>query len=177
MRPIVFLDIDDVLAVHQVHNGYGVCDAFANGTVDAVPELWQNVFDAAACRNLLTLHNEFTPTYVISSSWASFLEREQIDQVLERTGLQFVLNNFHEQWRTPRENLLGRREQIEEWLKLCSLGQDLAYVIIDDPMSGETLRGSRLEDKTVFCDAWVGFTYPKLRTARRILQAQQRNKR
>jgi len=31
MRPVVFLDFDHVLAVHQIHNGYRVLDAFASG--------------------------------------------------------------------------------------------------------------------------------------------------
>jgi hypothetical protein len=71
MRPIVFLDFDDVLAVHEVHTSYRVIDAFARGNLDALPELWTYVFDAGAKEHLRTLHNEFQPAYVISSSWAA----------------------------------------------------------------------------------------------------------
>lgn len=32
MKPVLFLDFDDVLAIHQVHNSYRVLDAFASGS-------------------------------------------------------------------------------------------------------------------------------------------------
>lgn len=174
MRPVLFLDFDDVLAVHPVHNGFRVLDAFAQQTIETVPELWANVFNAAARRNLDVLHLEFEPIYVISSSWASHLTRSQIFEVLERTGLQFVGANLHEHWRTPRENISGRLSEIEAWLELYMSAPRQAFVIIDDHMSGDALTGSWLEEKTVFCDAWVGFSHAKLRTARSILSRQVR---
>jgi hypothetical protein len=172
MTPIVFLDFDDVLAVHQVHNSYRVLDAFASGEAEAVPELWASVFDAGARKNLLALHMEFGPNYVISSSWASHLNRDQICEVLARTGLQFVRENLSQHWRTPRDSGCGRLSEIEAWLEQHVSESDHAYVIIDDHMSGGALTDSWLEDRTVLCDAWLGFTHPKLRTARKILQRQ-----
>jgi hypothetical protein len=109
---------------------------------------------------------------VISSSWASHLTRCQIFEVLERTGLPFVGANLHEHWRTPRENLSGRLSEIEAWLGLYASAAEQAFVIIDDHISGEALTGSWLEEKVVFCDAWVGFSHAKLRTARKILGRQ-----
>jgi hypothetical protein len=169
MRPILFLDFDDVLAVHPVHNGYRVLDAFAQAATETVPELWMNVFDAAARRNLSMLHDEFQPSYVISSSWSSHLDRNQIIEILERTSLQFVKAHLHEHWCTPRDEVAGRLSEIENWLDLHLSVEGPAFVIIDDHMSGGALVGSWLEDRTVFCDAWVGFTHAKLRTARKIL--------
>lgn len=175
MKPVVFLDFDDVLAIHQVHNGYRVLDAFANGTTDAVPDLWHAVFNASACRNLQTLHDEFQPYYVISSSWASHLVRSEISEVLTRTGLTFVSCNLSEHWRTPRDTNSSRLSEIEAWLELYASTNTLAFVILDDYMSGRALAGSRFEQRTVFCEAWLGFTYAKLRTARKILNQPVRN--
>lgn len=172
MKPIVFLDFDDVLAVHQVHNGYRVLDAFAGEGVEAVPELWTSVFDVGARKNLLALHEEFGPNYVISSSWASHLSRDQICEVLSRTGLQFVRENLREHWCTPRDSVSGRLSEIEAWLEQHASEGCPPYVIIDDHVSGLALSDSWLEDRTVFCDAWLGFTYAKFRTARKILQKQ-----
>lgn len=172
MRPVVFLDFDDVLATHRVHNGWRVFDAFSLGSLDAFPELWRNVFDTVACRNLQTLHAEFEPSYVISSSWASHLSRDETDEVLKRTELHFVERNLHEHWRTPRDGTSGRLTEIEEWLKLHAAADGPAYVIIDDHISGGALSRSWLAERTVLCDGWVGFTYAKLRTARKILRAQ-----
>ncbi|WP_375341637.1 HAD domain-containing protein [Massilia phyllosphaerae] len=175
MRPVVFLDFDDVLAFHPVHNGYRVLDAFANGTTDALPELWHEVFNAAARRNLQTLDFEYQPHYVISSSWASHLGRNQINEVLMRTGLEFVNSNLSEHWCTPRDTNSSRLSEIETWLKRYASTDALAFIILDDHMSGGALSGSWLEERTVFCDAWVGFTYAKLRTARKILKQPVRN--
>jgi hypothetical protein len=172
MKPVIFLDFDDVLAVHKFHNSFRVLDAFALGIIDSFPDLWLNIFDAAARRNLQTLHEEFEPSYVISSSWASHLNREQMSEVLKRSGLEFVELNLCEHWCTPRDATSGRLSEIETWLELHTSENGPAYVIIDDHISGDALSGSWLEDRTVFCDAWVGFTYAKLRTARKILQHQ-----
>jgi len=174
-RPVVFLDFDDVLAIHPIHNGYRVLDAFAQGATETVPELWANVFDAAARGNLQKLHDEFQPNYVISSSWASYLDVNQISEVLMWAGLEFVNANRSEHWCTPRDANSSRLSEIEAWLELYASIDAPAFVILDDHMSGGALAGSWLEERTVFCDAWMGFTYAKLRTARKILNKPVRN--
>ena len=158
--------------MHQVHNGHRVLDAFAGEGAEVAAELWTSVFDAGARKNLLALHEEFHPDYVISSSWASYLNRDQICDVLSRTGLQFVRENLSEHWCTPRDSVSGRLSEIEAWLEQHVSEAGPTYLIIDDHVSGWALSDSWLEDRTVFCDAWLGFTYAKLRTARKILQKQ-----
>jgi len=172
MKPIVFLDFDDVLAIHEVHNGHRVLDTFSDKAVQVSPELWNNLFDSTARRNLLELHKEFEPSYVISSSWASHLNREQICEVLSLAGLRFVVESLDDYWCTPRDSVSGRLSEIEAWINQHAVGVTIIYVIIDDHVSGWGLVDSWLEEKTVFCDAWVGFTYAKLRTARKILKKQ-----
>lgn len=173
MRPVVVLDLDDVIAIHPEHNSIQVLAAFRASALDDVPRLWKYLFDASACKNLRTLHDEFVPEYVVSSSWASFLDREQIGEVLRRTGLGFVVENFHQDWRTPRTDDSYRLTEIDSWLETHTLGTPQPYVILDDLMSGQSLQGSHLADRAVLCDAWVGFTHPKLRSAQRILRSQQ----
>ncbi len=174
MRPVVVLDLDDVIALHKEHNSFQVLAAFKNAALDEVPSLWKHLFDASACKNLRTLHDEFVPEYVISSSWTSFLDRAQICEVLRRTGLTFVAENLHRDWCTPREDGSYRLTEIDGWLDMHALGNPLPYVILDDHISGQSLPGSHLEKRTVLCDAWVGFTHPKLRSAQKILRDQLR---
>jgi hypothetical protein len=174
MRPVVILDLDDVLAIHQEHNSFQVLAAFKNAALDAVPSLWKYLFDASACKNLRTLHDEFALEYVISSSGTSFLDREQICEVLCRTGLEFVVENLHHDWCTQREDGSYRLTEIERWLGMHTTGSPRPYVILDDLMSGQSLQDSHLEEQAVLCDAWVGFTHPKLRSAQKILRGQLR---
>jgi hypothetical protein len=174
MRPVVVLDLDDVVAIHREHNSLQVLAAFEHAALDDVPSLWKYLFDASACKNLRTLHEEFVPEYVISSSWTSFLDRAQICEVMRRTGLEFVVENLHPDWCTPREEGSYRLTEIAGWLDMHTLGTPRPYVILDDLMSGQSLQGSHLEERAVLCDAWIGFTHPKLRTAQKILRDQLR---
>ena len=174
MRPVVVLDLDDVLAVHQEHNSFQVLEAFKRAALDDVPALWKFLFDASACKNLRTLHEEFVPEYVISSSWASFLDRTQICEVLRRTDLGFVVENLHHDWCTPREENSYRLTEIDRWLDDHASVRPLPYLILDDLISGQSLLASHLEKRSVLCDAWIGFTHPKLRSAQKILRNQLR---
>jgi hypothetical protein len=174
MKPVTFLDFDNLLAVHKLSDSFRVLDAAAMAIIDAFPDLWLNVFDAKACRNLQALHNEFEPSYVISSLWASHLSLEQMEKMLKRCGLKFVALNLCEHWCTPRSETSSRLSEIEAWLHLQAWKEAPAYVILDDHASAGGLSGSWLEDKTVFCDAWVGFSDAKLSAAREILLSQRR---
>lgn len=172
MTPLVFLDFDDVLAVHREHDSRKVESAFKDGTLDEVPDLWQQVFHYSARTNLQVLHEEFEPQYVVSSSWTLFLDRSQIVEVLLRTGLGFVAENLHTQWRTQREPGSYRLTEIEVWLDAHNLIAPNPFVILDDELSGQSIPGSHLEEHAVLCDAWIGFTHPKLKLAQQILRDQ-----
>lgn len=172
MTPLVFLDFDDVLAVHREHDSRKVESAFKNNALDEVPNLWQWVFHYSARTNLQALHNEFNPEYVISSSWTLFLDRPQIVEVLRRTGLEFVADNLHPEWCTQREAGSYRLTEIESWLDSHNLIDQHPFVILDDELSGQSIPGSHLEECAVLCEAWVGFTHPKLKLAQQIIRAQ-----
>jgi hypothetical protein len=172
VRPIVFLDFDDVLAVHREHDSRQVEFAFKNNILDDVPELWQWLFHCSARTNLQTLHEEFQPEYVISSSWTLSFDRSQIVDVLRRTGLDFVAENLHAEWCTPKEPGSYRLTEIESWTDMHNLVAVRPFVILDDELSGQSVPGSHLEDNAVLCDAGVGLTHPKLKLAQQILRTQ-----
>jgi len=174
MKPVVFLDFDNALAVHKFSNNLRVLDGAAMVIMDAFPDFWSSVSDAAARHNLQTLHKEFEPRYVISSTWASYLSLEQMQKTLKRCGLKFVALNLCEHWCTFRDEKTGRLSEIEAWLTLHACEANLAYVIVDSHTLEREWCGSRLEHRTVFCDARGGFGTAELRAAREILDGQCR---
>jgi len=174
MKPVVFLDFDNVLAVHKFSNSFRVLDTAALAIIDAFPDRWLDGLDPEAPRNLLTLHKEFQPSYVISSSWASHLHLEQMKKMLKRSGLKFVALNLCERWCTPRNETSGRLSEIEAWLALQTWQECHAYVIIDGHVSAGEFFGSSLEASTVYCDARIGFSAVELMAAREILHGQCR---
>ena len=175
-RPLVFLDIDDVLCVHRTLNTKDILAVLASDeTVDA-SSVWQQIFHRHAVENLRQLNHEFRPLYVISSSWTLHLTQEQLCAAFGETGLAFVADNLHEHWCTPRDDNSYRLVEIDAWLDLhawraTKLLATAPYVIIDDVLSGQSLVGSHLEEHAVFCDASEGFLYPQLQAARKILGA------
>lgn len=172
MRPVVFLDFDDVLVLHPRYNLEDVRRALELESLDEAADLWESLFHYAAVTNLRILHDEFLPAYVISSSWVSFLNKQQICEVLRRSDLSFVVENLSETWCTPRNEDSYRLSEIEAWLESAALPADASYVILDDELSGQSLRDSHLDESFVCCDASVGLTYFKLELAREILRTQ-----
>jgi hypothetical protein len=140
-------------------------------TVDA-PAVWQQVFHVAAVEYLRQMHLEFEPQYVISSSWTLHLSKAQLIETFRRTGLEFVAENLHEHWCTPRDDDSYRLVEIDSWLDTHALVAPVPLLVIDDVVSGQSLASSHLEDRCVLCDAWGGFMFKQLAHARGILQAQ-----
>jgi len=171
-RPVLFLDFDDVLAIDQYNNSVQVLFAFRAGLPADEVDLWKNLFYGPACSSLLALHNEFEPEYVISSSWVTFLSREQISRVLFLTRLEFVQRNLHAAWTTMRNDSSDRFTEINDWLEINNPHRIQPYVILDDQLSGQAICGSYLERNAVLCKPWKGFTKDKLKQAQKILRSQ-----
>ncbi|MCX7292758.1 HAD domain-containing protein [Janthinobacterium sp.] len=173
MKPLVFLDFDDVIAIQPDYTSGVVLAALRSGKPHLATELWANVFHQELRANLARLHHEFEPIYVISSSWATYMSRDEIQEALIRGGLGFVAASLHSRWRSATEVGSFRVTDIVAWLRENGSPRPLAYVIIDDLSSGRTLVDSVLEPHTVLCDEWVGFTGIQLERARAILLAQR----
>lgn len=172
VRPIVFLDMDDVLCLDKVHHSGQMLKIFEQ-TVPDYPELWERIVDRGAAENLRELHAEFEPSYVISSSWATYLDRARMCEALTRTRLQFVVENLHEEWRTPRARSSSRRDEIEWWLD-AHREPSQPFIILDDTWSGTGLPHSplALDGHLILCRSGYGFTKKRLKEARRQLQRQ-----
>ena len=172
MKTIVFLDFDDVLAIHSEHTSSAVVAALKSGAADQAVELWENIFHHTAQANLRTLYDEFAPRFVISSSWATYLSREQVSEVLSRSGLGFVAEALHEHWCSAIELGAFRATEIATWLKQHEYELPFAYAILDDTSSGKSLFGTPLESHAVFCEEWTGFVDNMLQVAQKILRVQ-----
>lgn len=172
VRPLVFLDMDDVLCLDNVHHSGQMLKIFEQKIPD-YPEMWERLVDAGAAENLRQLHAEFNPLYIISSSWATYLDRERMCEALTRTQLQFVAENLHPEWRTPRALSSSRRDEIEWWLD-AHREPSQPFIIIDDSWSGTRLAHSplALDGHVVLCKSGFGFTKKRLKEACRQLQHQ-----
>lgn len=170
-RPIIFLDLDDVLAINPEFNSYQVIAAIKARDLDW-PELWAGLILDEARANLAALHAEFWPQYVVSSSWSVYLTREQMRTVFLRSGLDFVAKNMHKQWTTPKRAGPSRVTEITDWI---AAHPARPVLILDDRDSGWSLWGSALEDSgyVVLCGVDVGFVAEKFADAQRLLRAQR----
>jgi hypothetical protein len=164
--------MDDVLCLSDVHHSGQLLEV-VQGTIPDYPELWAHLVDVDAAENLRLLNDEFMPVYVISSSWATYLDRDQMSDVLTRTQLKFVVENLHEEWRTPRALSSSRRDEIEWWLD-AHRQPEQPFLVIDDTDSGDTLMHSplALDGHVVTCEAYKGLNSTKLEEARVRLRRQ-----
>ena len=172
MKTIVFLDFDDVLAVHPEYTSSAVVAALKSSAADQAVELWENVFHSAARENLRTVYDEFGPQFVISSSWATYLSRDQVAEVLTRGGLGFVADAMHVDWRSAVDVGAFRVTDISRWIQQHEHELPFAYAILDDTSSGKSLLGTPLESHAVFCAEWTGFVDDRLQAAQKILRVQ-----
>lgn len=176
MRPIVFLDMDDVLCLNERYTSMQMVQRFQNNDLDC-PAMWLNLLNADATANLRSLNQEFAPLYVVSSSWVIHLNPSQMCELFRRTGLYIVLENLHEYWQTPRALSSSRRDEVDWWL-LEHREPGQPFVVLDDTSSGWSLAHSPLDHDghVVLCKVKQGFTIEKLNEARRLLGLQMRLK-
>jgi hypothetical protein len=174
MQTLVFLDFDDVVAVHPEHTSRQVVAALRSGCPERFSELWANVFHESPRQNLKALYDEFLPKFVISSTWATYLSRTEVSDVLIRGGLDFVAAGLHSDWRSAVDIGNFRATDITTWLERHGGGQQFAFVILDDTASGHSLYGTPLQQHVVFCEEWQGFIDIRLPQAQAILHKQLR---
>jgi len=99
MRPILFLDFDDVICLNKTYGGYDALEALGKVQkgeviVSDFQHIWDVLFDKEAVANLRLINDEFKPIYVISSSWARFMNVHAVKAVLFHGGLPFVCANM-----------------------------------------------------------------------------------
>lgn len=172
MKPIVFLDIDDVVAIDPNFSGSTVAAALKNNR-NIEEKFWSSVFLSSAVSNLSLLHEDFFRSYVISSSWTNYLNRDQVVFVFNSAGLRFIAKNLHREWRTPKTELNGRLIEIQTWVSKFSVATQ-PILVIDDFESGWNLVDSIFDqnDQLVLCEPRLGFDKTKLDKAIQKLTAQ-----
>ena len=97
--------------------------------------------------------------------WSTIPVNGQPELTLERWSIYELPDGDRHLVGWAIENREGR-------VDVHALGTELPHVILDDHISGQSIPGSHLEERSLLCDAWVGFTYPKLRSAQKILRDQ-----
>ena len=123
MSPILFLDFDDVICLNNPFGGYDALTALAEAArvgkpLSALDELWSKLFDAQAVSHLRLVHEEFSPRYVLSTSWRWFFDRDLLERTLELGGLGFVAQRLHQDWTTPQVSRRAHRAvEISSWLE------------------------------------------------------------
>lgn len=182
MRPLLFLDFDDVICLNTKFDGYDAIEAL--GRLEREPglslgdpefaQLWQGLFDEQARAHLKALDDEFQPVYVLSTSWRNFMNRPTLEAILRSNGLAFVAENLHDAYKTPRASLgLGdnsRTYEINYWLS-DNPGFGDRWVVLDDEYSGSLFIDWHIEadrNYIVLCKVNVGLTaveYELLREA------------
>lgn len=176
-QPLIFLDIDDVLALNNGIGGFDVLEAlgqFQTGKSEVTDfqHLWDALFDKQAVQHLLQLHDEFQPLYVISSSWTRFMNREAIAACLFHGGLPFVCQNLHTDWETEKIPRALRSEQIDSWLANHPDYKD-RWIALDDMVSGtgywDATNGSDCEF-VVICQEGIGLQASEYALAQALLR-------
>src|SRR4051812_21861412 len=94
LRPIIFLDFDDVLVLNRPGE-FGGYDVLAPSPP---PELWSRVFHSTSVRTLVEAIEEHGAEVVITSSWLLFMEREAFEHLFAKAGLGIVSERMHDAW-------------------------------------------------------------------------------
>ena len=168
-RAIIFLDFDGVLCIDKINNSRMLQENLVSPASQCA-EYWSKLVDANEAANLLEIYVEFAPLFVISSSWATYFDKHQLIEILQRASLSFVANALHREWRTERALSSSRRDEVDGWLQRYRTRGE-PFLVLDDNNSGWSLAHSplALDGHVVLCDERTGFTEVELEAARRAL--------
>lgn len=170
VRPLLFLDFDDVFCLNNPYGGYDV--AAPNPPAD----LWEKLFHAPAVAILKAIVDEAQPQIVITTSWLRVFDKEGLEQVFERAGLSWIKASLHEQWEAPPLLRDNRANAIERWLLKHHAGEP--FVVLDDHYSGTGLAASKMnrQGRVVLCKKDVGLLPEHLPLALAALRKQHRSR-
>lgn len=149
-RPVLFLDIDDVICINAPYGGYDLA------APDPPPDLWTRLFHAPAVETLRVIVEEFDPQVVITSSWLRFMLREAFVRLFARCDMFFVSERLHDSWEAIQGPRMTRLHAIERWLDAHHRGEP--FVVLDDDLSGTGLSGSwiQAQGRVVLCNVGEG---------------------
>lgn len=176
-RHVLFLDFDDTICLNTTYGAHDVIEALREIHTRRRPEeefadVFLRVFDYGCAERLAAIDREFSPVYVLSTSWTALFNRAALLYLLRRTRLAFVASGLHEDWETPKPpgRAANRRREIEAWL-LAHPETRMRWVALDDEISGAGLTEwseAQARGRIVLCRAGAGLdenTAIKLRAA------------
>lgn len=167
LRPLLFLDFDDVICLNNPYGGFDV----AMASKELPDDLWSKLWHAPAVYALLKVIDINKPRVVVTSSWLQFLDHAGLLKLLEITGLGEIAQSLHDVWEAPQARGQSRHDAIMQWLSQHHVGEP--FLILDDFLSGTGLVGSQFErdGRIVLCEIGVGFTVAHIEKANRALTA------
>ncbi len=150
MRPLIALDLDDTICLNNPYGGYDVMQPIWPS--DLATRLWH----PPALDVLRPIVAELNPQIVITSSWLRVMELAAIDNLFRVTGAAWLADVLHPEGEPVQNSGWTRVMAIEDWLARHHRGEP--YVVIDDPLSGTGLEGSRhdVAGRLVLCEVNVG---------------------
>lgn len=168
-RPLLLLDVDDVLALNTHYGGRQARTAIFRPE-RAPADLYEKLFSSDAVSALNALLLEFNPRVVLTTSWLMLFTREEFLELFKKTGVDIGDDDFHEHWDAPEDYGVGRAISIGKWLEDHHAGENL--LILDDVCSGAALIDSPWQraGHVVLCDENVGFHHGLLEAAREAIQ-------
>ncbi|WP_370661678.1 HAD domain-containing protein [Massilia aquatica] len=150
MRPLLLLDIDDILCLNRPYGGYDV--AQKEWPSDLLSLLWHR----PALDVLEPLVLEFNPQIVITSSWLRLMLLPSIEALFRASGVPWLANGFHPNGEALQASGKTRLDAVDDWLANHHNGEP--YVILDDSLSGTGLAGSKHDraGRLVMCQIDIG---------------------
>lgn len=150
MRPILFLDFDDVLCLNRPYGGYDVAQRVWPD--DLVKRLWHR----PALQVLEPLVTEFQPHVVVTSSWLRLMTLDSVVALFHSSGVSWLAETLHPHGEVLQARGQRRLDAIDAWLAANHKAQP--YAILDDELSGTGLVGSQHDfaGRLVMCEVERG---------------------
>ncbi len=169
LRPLLFLDLDDVLCINKPYGGYDVFQPAAERPAD----LWERLWSPTAVGVLKEVLAKYDPRVVLTTSWLRLLNKDGFVAVFRHTGLGEVSDALHPSCEAPQDDGKTRHDAIMRWLNAHYQGE--RFVVLDDDSSGTGLRGSKLNKSghVVLCKTGVGLTQSHVPDIKRALRAKR----
>lgn len=161
---LLFLDFDEIICLSKPYGGYELFDPCGRPA-----DLFERLWHPPAKATLLNIVDELSPRVIITTSWLRMMERDGFEDLFLRTDMSSVAKALHEHWDAPTDLGKTRHAAIKRWLFAHHTGEPV--VILDDPISGTGLHGSKLDKvgRVVFCEPGIGLHPGHLPKVRRAL--------
>jgi hypothetical protein len=167
--PLLFLDVDDVLALNTHYCGRDAARAI-NQPAKVPADFHERLFARHAVAALNQLMSEFRPHVVLTTSWLRLVERNGFLSLFELGGVNIGAEDFHPVWDAPEFYGLGRGASIQRWFSKHHRGE--SFLILDDECSGATLMETpwMRQGHVLLCKEGVGFHDGLLDAARAAIR-------